>query len=98
MSDYISRQAAIDAICKARSMVGDYHRCTGYPEASDWRDELVALRKVPAADVAPVVLSRIKGDTAEEVYDFLYWLMFDYARRYTDSRAAVINWLKGAEE
>ena len=49
MSDLISRQAAIDAICKACSMEGDYHKCDGYPETSTWCDELVALRALPSA-------------------------------------------------
>ena len=49
MDDLISRQAAIDAICKACSMEGDYHKCDGYPETSTWCDELVALRALPSA-------------------------------------------------
>ena len=49
MSDLISRQAAIDAICKACSMEEDYHKCDGYPETSTWCDELVALRALPSA-------------------------------------------------
>ena len=49
MNDLISRQAAIDAICKACSMEGDYHKCDGYPETSTWCDELVALRALPSA-------------------------------------------------
>ena len=49
MSDLIERQAAIDAICKACSMEGDYHKCDGYPETSTWCDELVALRALPSA-------------------------------------------------
>ena len=48
-NDLISRQAAIDAICKACSMEGDYHKCDGYPETSTWCDELVALRALPSA-------------------------------------------------
>lgn len=50
MSDYISRQAAIDAICKACSMEEDYHKCDGYPEGSTWCDELVALRALPSEE------------------------------------------------
>ena len=50
MNDYISRQAAIDALCKACSLEGDYHKCDGYPETSTWCDELVALRALPSAD------------------------------------------------
>ena len=47
--DPIERQDAIDAICKACSMEGDYHKCNGYPETSTWCDELVALRALPSA-------------------------------------------------
>ncbi len=46
--DLIERQAAIEAICKACSMEGDYHKCDGYPEASTWCDYLVALRALPS--------------------------------------------------
>ena len=49
MSDLIDRQAAIDTICKVCSIVGDYHKCNGYPETSTWCDELVALRALPSA-------------------------------------------------
>ena len=54
MADYIDRQAAIEAICKVCSIVGNYHKCDGYPETSTWCDELVALRAVTPADVQPV--------------------------------------------
>ena len=53
MSDTISRQAAIDAICKACSMEGDYHECDGYPETSTWCDELVSLRALQSAESEP---------------------------------------------
>lgn len=36
----------------------------------------------------------VDGKTEEETYDFLSWLMFEYAKQYTDSRGAVIKWLK----
>lgn len=49
MRDLISRQAAIDAICKACSLSGDYQKCDGYPEESTWCEELVALRALPSA-------------------------------------------------
>lgn len=56
--DTISRQAAIDAICKACSMGEDYHKCDGYPETSTWCDELVALRALPSTQ--PEII-RCKG-------------------------------------
>ena len=50
MGDLISRQEAIEAICKACSMVEDYHKCDYYPETSALLcDELVALRELPSA-------------------------------------------------
>lgn len=48
MNDSISRQAAIDVICKACSMEEDYHKCNGYPETSTWCNYLVALRALPS--------------------------------------------------
>ena len=48
-TDCISRQAAIDALCKACSIEGDYHKCDGYPETSTWCDYLVSLRALPSA-------------------------------------------------
>ena len=32
--------------------------------------------------------------TEEEMYDLMKWLFFDYGLRYTDSRIAIIEWLK----
>lgn len=49
MNDLISRQAAIDAVCESCSLVGDYHKCDGYPKDSIWCEEITALRKVPSA-------------------------------------------------
>jgi len=56
-----------------------------------------------AVDIAIKALSvqqnRIARETAgkspDELYDFLHWLMLDYGMRFTDTRAAVIEWLKG---
>ena len=51
--DCISRQAAIDAICKACSVDDDYYECDGYPKTSTWCDELVALRALPSVTPQP---------------------------------------------
>ena len=52
--DCISRQAAIEAICKACSMVEDFHKCDYYPETSALLcDELVALRELPPVQPEP---------------------------------------------
>lgn len=36
----------------------------------------------------------VEGRSAEVQYDFLNWLLNDYGRQFTDSRQAVIDWLK----
>ena len=41
------------------------------------------------------LIKELEGKTAEEHYDFIRWLMLDYAMWSTDSRTAVIEWLKG---
>lgn len=44
-------------------------------------------------------ISRIEqelhGKTPEEQYEFLYWLLLKFGLAYTDSRLAVIEWLRG---
>ena len=53
---------------------------------------------VSVNDINTAQQNRIARETAgkspDEIYDFLYWLMSDYGMQFTDSRAAVIEWLK----
>lgn len=44
------------------------------------------------------VAEEMKKASAESTYEFLGWLMYEYAKRWTDSRLAVINWLKEEKE
>lgn len=39
----------------------------------------------------------LHGKSAEEQYDFIWWLLQSYAMNFTDSRKAAIEWLKGEE-
>ncbi len=39
--------------------------------------------------------SAIHGKSPEEIYEFLTWLLFRYGKQFTDSRLAIIYWLKG---
>lgn len=55
------------------------------------------LKELPSV-VQTRLENAIAGKSAEEVYEILYKLMFDYARGYTDSRAAIIEWLKGEQD
>lgn len=41
------------------------------------------------------LIKELEGKTAEEQCDFIRWLVLDYAMCFTDSREAVIEWLKG---
>lgn len=40
------------------------------------------------------LIEALKDKTAEEQCDFIRWLVLDYAMCFTDSREAVIEWLK----
>lgn len=44
------------------------------------------------------VAEEMKKASAESAYEFMGWLMYEYAKGYTDSRLAVINWLKQEKE
>ena len=48
-TDTISRQAAIDAICKACANGDDYVNCRDRDIKSSWCDYMVALRDLPSA-------------------------------------------------
>lgn len=41
------------------------------------------------------LIAELEGKSAEEIYEFLNWLLHDYGMRFTDTRLAVIAWLKG---
>ena len=47
-------------------------------------------------------ISRIEqelhGKTPEEQYEFLYWLLLKFGLAYTDSKLAVVEWLRGEKE
>ena len=40
----------------------------------------------------------IQDKTAEEIYDFLWFLFHDYGCSFTDSRKAIIEWINGERE
>ena len=42
--------------------------------------------------------SAIHGKSPEEIYEFIIWLFFRYAKQFTDSRLAIIDWLKGESD
>lgn len=86
-SDCISRQAAIDAL--------DSINCFGWVEDS-WAKVSGIIEHVPSAQPDTSRIETIlHGKSAEEQYDFLWWLMQDYGMRFTDTRSAVIEWLRG---
>ena len=53
----------------------------------------VAIEKLPSAQQSRLE-NAIHGKSPEEIYEFIIWLFFRYAKQFTDSRAAVIEWLK----
>ena len=63
-------------------------------------DNICACAKY--APYAQPEISRIEqelhGKTPEEQYDFICWLLLKFALAYTDSRLAVVEWLRGEKE
>lgn len=59
----------------------------------------VAIEKLPSAQSE---ISRIEqelhGKTPEEQYEFLCWLLLKFGPAYTDSKLAVVEWLRGKKE
>lgn len=99
MDDTIYRQAVIDRINKQR----EHLQPDIYPQdkIGDAAYRICAefIERLPSAQPE---ISRIEqelhGKTPEEQYEFLYWLMFEFALTYTDSRLAVVEWLRGGKE
>lgn len=61
----------------------------------DYRGIMEYIDEVPTIEPE---ISRIEqelhGKTPEEQYEFLYWLLLKFGLTYTDSRLAVIEWLR----
>lgn len=89
--DLIDRQAAIDAFVKFSHLDWEYLKIMN--------PTLTILESLPSAEPE---ISRIEqelhGKTPEEQYEFLYWLLLKFGLAYTDSRLAVIEWLRGEKE
>lgn len=66
------------------------------------KPDFVELCKTEQPSAGPVQKSRlareIEGLTPEETYDFLNWLLHGYGLQYTDSKQAVIEWLRGERD
>lgn len=85
MTDNISREAVKDAICRACSIEGDFHKCDGYVEDSDWCEYMTAIRAIPAADVRENKRGRWERIEPNDHYDFRcvcsncrkYWIFGD---------------------
>lgn len=94
MKDSIDRSAALDVIkkCSVKEVTSAYMLI-------DKAEAMTELMMLPSAESE---ISRIEqelhGKTPEEQYEFLYWLLFKNALTYTDSRLAVIEWLKGKRD
>lgn len=67
-----------------------------------WNDALTAVNDIqPSAEPEMSRIEReLHGKTPEEQYDFIYWLLFKSfeATAYSNSRLAIIDWLKGEED
>lgn len=90
MDDLIRRKAAIDALYKM------LHDCF-------WADDeeldavITTLNELPSAQSSRIE-QELHGKTPEEQYEFLYWLLLKFGPAYTDSKLAVVEWLRGEKE
>lgn len=68
--DLISRQAAVDAICKACANGDNYVNCRDRDIKSRWCDNITALRDLPSAqpDLITTIQNGIKATDADDVY------------------------------
>ena len=92
MADLIDRQAAIDAM----NEVSEHYTEKG----REWHPHInfmvEAIKDLPSAQPDTSRIENIlHGKSAEEQYDFLWWLMQNYGMQFTDTRIAVIEWLRG---
>lgn len=104
MSDTIYRQAAIDAL-KGLEFC-HYMECGEYIGEETIEVRLInaekardALQNLPSAQSKTSrIENALHGKSAEEQYDFIWWLLQNYAMNFTDSRQAAIEWLKGEQD
>ena len=85
--DLISRQAAIKEL---REMAIALY---GYDATSVISCAIYKLQNLPSAEQNRIA-RETAGKSPDEIYEFLHWLMSDYGMQFTDTRAAVIEWLK----
>ena len=84
MADYIKREDAIRI-------------ASGYCHPANVAKELAKLPSAQSEQKSRLA-REIEGLTPEETYDFLDWLLHGYGLQYTDSRQAVIEWLRGEQD
>lgn len=61
----------------------------------DRESNICALHRPSAQPEISRIEQELHGKTPEEQYEFLYWLLLKFGLAYTDSRLAVIEWLRG---
>lgn len=99
MNDTISRQAAIDALKEPPKVPDTWSDESAIGEREQWEKDVKALNSLPPAQPEiSRIEQKLRGKTPEEQYEFLYWLLFEFALTYTDSRLAVIEWLRGNKD
>ena len=97
--DLISRRAAVEALYDWElSYTWDEHCKEEQDSPYIVSPSKIVNELPPAQPKTSRIENALHGKSPEEQYDFLKWLMLDYAMWSTDSRAAVIEWLEGREE
>lgn len=93
-----------DAVKESIKKQIDMLRLIGNDELMQYADVIQRgfIQEIDNAPTAQPELSRIEqelhGKSPEEQYEFLYWLLLKFGLTYTDSRLAVIEWLRGEQD
>lgn len=97
MDDLIRRSDAIDAFKKELTVGESKGNYVTICSAVGYEGARQILESLPSAQQSRLE-NAIHGKSPEEIYEFIIWLFFRYAKQFTDSRHAVINWLKGESD
>lgn len=97
MSNLISREAILKHIEKTRQDVqfmDDIQEASIIMNGTYLCEEAVRNQTSAQPEISRIE-QELHGKTPEEQYEFLYWLLLKFGLAYTDSRLAVIEWLRG---
>lgn len=101
MNDLIRREDAIDALGEEPIVWEEWTDEYNKGMRTLWAVAKRDIESLPSIDAVPTAsISRIEkelhGRDVEMQYEIIRWL-WNYAKQFTDSRSAILQWLRGEE-